>query len=493
MRNDRLGILKRRDFLKSAATVSAAAFIGATGGCEQLADQIRNRPVRRSIGILPPNDPIIQVYKAAITAMRALPAADRRSWNQQALIHQNQCPHGNWFFLPWHRAYLLNFEQICRKLGGGDAQWALPYWNWTTHPQIPGVFWGGGASNALFHSNRVATASSTASSAVIGAAVVESILNEPNFFLFASSAASGKRDFSSYGRLEGTPHNSIHGFVGGDMGTFMSPLDPVFWTHHNMIECCWVEWNITRQHPNSNDTQWTQFNFNGDFADADGNSVDVTVAQTFLYPIFSYRFETTQKGTATETQTITEEMSSQDSQNLERFLREGAEVRLEYLSRFELNQALTVEIGTPASAEIGIDAGPAEAAVSSDDQRLILNLQNVTLPHTSDFFVRVFLGMPDAGPDTPIEDPHYAGSFGFFGGGHQEHAAAPGEPKAGFVVDVTDTIRRLRQDGSLPDASRVPVRLVAVPHAGRIPEVRNFTLEKLELAVIRQDQTRGWR
>jgi tyrosinase len=131
--------------------------------------------------------------------------------------------------------------------------------------------------------------------------------------------------------------------------------------------------------------------------------------------------------------------------------------------------------------------------VSPAEQRLTLNEPTVTPPHTSDFFVRVFIGMPDAGSDTPIQDPHYAGSFGFFGGGHQEHAAAAGEPKAGFVVDVTDTIRRLRQDGSLPDASRVPVRLVAVPHAGRTPEVRNFTLEKLELAVIRQDQTKGWR
>jgi hypothetical protein len=30
-----------------------------------------------------------------------------------------------------------------------------------------------------------------------------------------------------------------------------SPLDPIFWTHHCMIDRCWVEWNITRNHANT--------------------------------------------------------------------------------------------------------------------------------------------------------------------------------------------------------------------------------------------------
>ena len=52
--------------------------------------------------------------------MIALPAADGRSWNKQALIHNNHCTHGNWWFLPWHRAYLFYFEAICRKLTGNN-------------------------------------------------------------------------------------------------------------------------------------------------------------------------------------------------------------------------------------------------------------------------------------------------------------------------------------------------------------------------------------
>lgn len=53
---------------------------------------------------------------------------DRRSYNNQALIHQNHCQHGWERFLPWHRAYLYEFEQ---NLQDFDPDVTLPYWDWT--------------------------------------------------------------------------------------------------------------------------------------------------------------------------------------------------------------------------------------------------------------------------------------------------------------------------------------------------------------------------
>lgn len=53
---------------------------------------------------------------------------DRRSYNNQALIHQNHCQHGWERFLPWHRAYLYEFEQ---NLQDFDPDITLPYWDWT--------------------------------------------------------------------------------------------------------------------------------------------------------------------------------------------------------------------------------------------------------------------------------------------------------------------------------------------------------------------------
>jgi tyrosinase len=53
---------------------------------------------------------------------------DRRSYNNQALIHQNHCQHGWERFLPWHRAYLYEFEQ---NLQDFVKDIMLPYWDWT--------------------------------------------------------------------------------------------------------------------------------------------------------------------------------------------------------------------------------------------------------------------------------------------------------------------------------------------------------------------------
>src|SRR5262249_36850288 len=45
----------------------------------------------------------------------------------------DQCQHQSWYFLPWHRGYLLALEAQIRAAvisAGGPATWALPYWNY---------------------------------------------------------------------------------------------------------------------------------------------------------------------------------------------------------------------------------------------------------------------------------------------------------------------------------------------------------------------------
>jgi len=70
--------------------------------------------------------------------MLSLPATDARNWYRYTLTHTIDCPHGNWWFLPWHRGYIGWFEQICRDLSG-DPEFALPYWDWTAEPRVPKV------------------------------------------------------------------------------------------------------------------------------------------------------------------------------------------------------------------------------------------------------------------------------------------------------------------------------------------------------------------
>lgn len=290
----------RRSFLRLSGVglVAALASNGFLTGCtdEQLTqflDRIRNRPVRKDVASLGPEDPVLVTYGEAVAAMKALDSSDPTNphgWRNQAEIHQNRCPHGNWLFLPWHRAYLWYFEEICRELTGDDG-FALPYWDWTSNPTIPAPFTN--PSSPLFNGTRTAGASS-ADSTFVGSVTIDNILQEPNFLNFASGSiplAADQRQSSSYDPLEGTPHNYIHGFVGGDMGSFMSPLDPLFWLHHNRIEQLWVDWNITRGNPNTNDGDWTNRRYT-DFVDRQKQPVNVTTTELTLMPLLSYRFDT---------------------------------------------------------------------------------------------------------------------------------------------------------------------------------------------------------
>ena len=52
---------------------------------------------------------------------------DRRNYNNQALISLNHCQHGWERFLPWHRAYLYEFEQ---NLQDFVKDITVPYWDW---------------------------------------------------------------------------------------------------------------------------------------------------------------------------------------------------------------------------------------------------------------------------------------------------------------------------------------------------------------------------
>jgi tyrosinase len=223
--------IDRRTVLTSGAAVALASALPATSA------QAQSVLTRRSIGSLAANDPIIVSYRKAVAAMKALPSSDPRNWTRQAQIHNNSCPHRNWFFLPWHRAYLVAFERICRQLSGNPT-FALPYWDWSVNPQLPAAFAAqnvGGQPNALFDNTR-SSQSVTIPNSVAGPARISQLLTETSFEVFGSSRPSGQNNTNASwqrvngleGPFESGPHDSVHVRISGNMGTFLSPLDPIF-------------------------------------------------------------------------------------------------------------------------------------------------------------------------------------------------------------------------------------------------------------------------
>ena len=72
----------------------------------------------------------------------------------------NQCQHGTWYFLPWHRGYGLALEAVLlnriKAQNGSYDTWAMPYWNYfkTGQNDLPPAFaspdWPDGQGGPLF-------------------------------------------------------------------------------------------------------------------------------------------------------------------------------------------------------------------------------------------------------------------------------------------------------------------------------------------------------
>jgi tyrosinase len=490
----------RRQFLRQTAIGFGWMAVGIDCATfDSCVQQIANRPTRRDINTLAANDPIVQAYKSAVTQMKALPGTDRRNWNNQADIHANFCPHGNWFFLPWHRWYLSYFERICRKLSGMQ-DFALPYWNWTKNPTVPAVFWGG-AGNPLFDSTRTIGQNDAISSSVVGSCVVDQILNDTNFLTFGSDSitlAQDQRTPAGSGALEATPHNNVHGAVGGDMGRVsLSPRDPIFWLHHNMIERCWVEWNLVRNHPNTNHNDWTSRHFT-EFCDEDGNPVDVRVDTGLLLPVLSYQFDdlptvnpcgapgahmlapqptpggSGQAGGSWKKVNHPENRAAQDS--LKALAQAGAAVRLDVIQRFASRDGrIVVPLAKPVAVRLGAETATLRGALEGG-RRILVRFNGVTMNHTGDFFVKVFLNKPDATASTPDTDPHFVGGFGFF---DHQHAGHPGPDTGNFHLDVSVTARRLGIEGT-----EVGVTIALAPFPGRQPQTMSLEITSMELQIV---------
>ena len=196
---------------------------------------------RRSVRGMSANDPDLAAMRRAVAAMKALPQSDPRNWIRFADIHRNFCPHANWYFLPWHRAYIRAFERICRELSG-KPDFALPYWNWTADRQFPAAFAAGDRnSNPLFHPRPGVANGLRLTDDMVGPAVMSGIMNSPDFEAFGSTrprgqnsaAASWQRRAGSATALEFNPHNGVHQAIGGNMSVIaLSARDPIFFLHH---------------------------------------------------------------------------------------------------------------------------------------------------------------------------------------------------------------------------------------------------------------------
>jgi tyrosinase len=461
----------RRAFIRSIGWGSAGLLLSTMGGCEDLIEQIKNRPVRRRLRMGSAEvDADINTYKQAVTLMTGLPASDPRSWAAQAGIHGtvsggfNFCQHGTDHFFSWHRAYLFYFERICQKLTG-QPKFGLPYWNWNQDPAMHPAFTAAG-SPLLHGRNRTSLAGFNAFSTP----TLDPIFGDGNFFTFSS-------------QIEGTPHNSAHSFIGQDMVTGGSPLDPIFWAHHCMIDYCWAKWNFELENQNTNDATWNGTSWNH-FVDENGNPASATAGGTTLMPLLSYRYESSAIGSSAAAASMA--ITKADFKKLEKRIKEGADVKFEIKRRVPIANRASMSMAKVFSSATNVPAAEFSALIKSDSakERIFASVAYAKLPPTNDFYVRVFVNLPDASPSTSMDDPHYAGSFAFFGtdaGNSPEHAGHQGRR---FLVNLTPTLQKLTRAGQLQEGATITLHLVPVPIGDQfIRADAELHLENIELIV----------
>lgn len=448
-------------------------------------------------------------YKKAITAMLKLPPTDPRNWYRNAFIHTLDCPHGNWWFLPWHRGYIGWFEQTCRKLSG-DPKFAFPFWDWTMEPKVPKSFWDGvlDPSNKLYISSFSAFQStfttplanfwsglSAAQLTQLSARGITSVGDlwtsdwfpsmfftpadarsltaaDPDFdlvtkkavslntlkaaisakvFVDATTPANGFGSFKATQHSEGTgsdvlesqPHNNVHNDVGGFMGDFLSPVDPIFFMHHSNIDRLWDVWTRKQQKlhaptlPTGSDlAPWQKEPFLF-YVDSDGKPVSKNTAGDYAtIGQFNYDYAPGSGDqfipkTALAAAAVAPVVAAQSLK---------AAVSANDLA---MGQGAQAQVSVPESALRTADGGPQLSAQVSVE--LPRNARGARL--------HVLVNPPAGALSIPSSSPHHAGTIRVFGSPHHGPST--------FVVPLTEAVRALRERGTLNPSE--PLRIVVVP------------------------------
>jgi tyrosinase len=444
--------------LNRRAFVTAAAVSMATLGAGRNANAQGAGVTRRSIRGMSANDPDLAAMRRAVAAMKRLPQSDARNWIRFADVHRDFCPHGNWYFLPWHRAYIRAFERICQELSG-KSDFALPYWNWTSDRQFPAVFAAGDRnSNPLFHPRPGVANGLRLTDDMVGPAVMSGIMNSPDFEAFGSTrprgqdsaAASWQRRAGSSTVLEFNPHNGVHQAIGGNMSTTaLSARDPIFFLHHANVDRVWAAWN-RRGNVNSAEPMWRNFAFNGNFVDGGGSPWNVSVSDLGSPAALGYRYDDDNGPFAADLvkpagDLLTEKLHAYRRLDSRALIGTGSSASLRrielpsggaiYAAAAENDQTASrdrpIGISVPLGRPLGDILGPQALAFRPDrpDTRpyrryVWAALRDIEQPLDATTRVRVFVNCHELSLRTGLNDPSYATSVSFFGGEHVGHDEA---------------------------------------------------------------------
>jgi hypothetical protein len=152
-----------------------------------------------------------------------------------------ECIHTNWFFLPWHRAFIYFHERILRDACQCEIdfpEFCLPVWDWETEngAALPQVYADLGLPS-FFTGNYKRLMDYKDSKLGLGDCALQGWLLSNRFEDFCGTQNTNLGSFFG-------PHNTVHvGLVGGAMGQPSTAAgDPLFYAHHANVDRFWSYW-----------------------------------------------------------------------------------------------------------------------------------------------------------------------------------------------------------------------------------------------------------
>ena len=516
--------VSRRHVMLQGAVIGAGVISSTIPAMKALAQG--QPPLRRTLQGLAWNDPIVETYRDAVAQLKAKPNSDKTGWAGLATIHGSNpgayhfCPHGNWYFLPWHRAFVVTYERFIRKLTSNN-DFAMPFWDWTSNPRMPAVFTAAklpnGKPNALFVDDkdfgqtwkRTWPATKAMPANIVGPAVLQQILAATDYEEFGTSRPKGQNNTNpswvlkrtgDQGVLEFTPHNNVHNNIGGWMPSASSPRDPIFFMHHCNIDRIWAVWNSLPGNENSPDPLWRGMTFTNNFLNTDGSSWSPKVTDLFDPEKLGYTY-----GLATPVASASPMPSLVAMRNKLATVRAAPAANAEGVKSFTatpptgavgtatapLNVAVNVDPALLASVTkrtpVASGADLANFAAAQEQRasgpRVLAFIRDVKVTGAQDTEYQVYLDTPETNPQDGASDPSYVGTFGVFV--HGEHADHGGAEEAdtnadpSFVLDLTAAIQRVYGSGMTPGT----IKLRFVPTVAK-PGVRPGTIRPGQVEIV---------
>jgi tyrosinase len=483
------------------------------------------------------SDPLVW-YAKGVRKLRERPLADPTSWRFLAAMHGfdpevwkkygyydpaeqmpsnadrsrywSQCQHQSWYFLPWHRGYLASFEAIVRAAivaEGGPSSWALPYWNYNSAKrranELPPAFAArkmpDGSDNPLLVKQRYGDGTGRIVLDRARDIRLDALGDDrfpggenaipPGFGGPKTLFHHGGEDRAPNGGLEGSPHNAVHGLVGGTQrghdqndpafGGLMgwpdqAALDPIFWLHHANIDRLWESWRKGVPGADPNDVKW----------------LDGPAAKPFFVPKpdgqpwkFSARqmLDTKSAELNYEYEELTPLPPSRRRRRLEELApavvaQAGEEAIMvtgqdKPAEMIGSNERVVDLSGGNVDTHVRLAQTGMEAVASSrelsfgdariEPDRVFLKLENVRGGNDAAVFY-VYVGLPE-GADPEQHPENLAGTLSFFGVSKASAPSGGGGNGLDQVFEITHLVDSLHARGDLAAVENLPVRFVPRP------------------------------